>query len=1505
MATTDDEKFEIIAIRRQGNICGMSAVLTTSIKGVKFKVTLDTGAALTIFSRNIFAKLPKDIQAKLKPCPKVRLEAADGNLMQVDGIVELHLEIGKCVYPWKIYIAPITDTGLLGFDFFYYYDCAIEARRGIRINGRWIKCEIQNAPQKTSKVTVAEDIEILPYSECVIKGKADFSDFVSHNGIIEPHPHAKVNENLGNSDRSQLIIGCTLVDTQCEGKPVPVRIMNITQESVYLHAGTVVGLVSEVDDVELIAETEMDSDELTAKEVYSACTCKYVNTDSDDCHDSPANLCNDNWTENLKDLYKRSCELLNVHECKKLRDLLDNYQNCFAKSPTDLGKTSIIQHSIDTGDASPIKSAPRRPPMAFAGEEEKFIQQQLEAGIITESTSPWASALVFVKKKDGSTRGCVDYRRINDVTLNKNAHPLPKIRECLDCLGDAKWFSTLDLQSGYHQIEVKESDRPKTAFVSSRGGLYEFSTLPFGLCGAPATFQRCMEMVFRNLTWKTVLVYMDDIIIFSPSFATQLQRLESALQRLSDAGLKLKPSKCHLFKREVTFLGHLITQDGVKTDPAKVEVIQNWPTPKNITEVRSFVGLCSYYRRFIEGFARLASPLHNLMKVGVEFVWSDACQEAFDALKAALTGENIMAYPNDKGLFIVDTDASNTAIGATISQLQFCDKSQKDEERPIAYASKSLTKTQRRYCVTRRELLAVVAFIWEFRHYLLGRQFIVRTDHSALRWIMTFKEPEGQVARWIEILSRFHFKIIHRNGLKHLNADSLSRIPCDPDDCDCYDGQTVVEDLPCGGCDKCKTKHNKWSNFNDVDDIVPLSTRCIRYTLIDNEESEQNSTCNSLHANSINSLNVCTENPMFTTTSADRTLPTSNHSNCLTNSGCRQAPDTSPVTTTPAKDITTCCAPSTSKSDLIRTPAKNVSSTKDKFTTQGRVISNCIHESDAGTKHVCFEMLAKCNNCNMPIEGGTLLDPIHQCVNNNGQSQCQSQCTIKVRAVKPTDVHDANDGTGKNDKASWVDGYTSEDIVKMQENDSDLKHIMKWLKESPIRPNREHVHALSPATRHLWLLWDQLVLVNGVLYKRWVGASDGSDMLLLVVPNVLQKKVIYSLHNPVTSGHLGIKKTLSKLKRLFYWRNMKDSVTNWIKRCATCGARKRPAKTPKAELKNYCVGAPMDRVCTDILGPLPISDQGNKYILVVGDHFTRWVEAYAIPDQTAATVATKIVYEFFSRLGLPLELHSDQGKNYESNLFKEVCKLLDITKTRSTPYHAMSNGFIERMNLTLVNLISAYVDDDQREWDRHLPLLMAAYRACVHEATGYSPNLLMLGREVHTPVNLLFGDALRPEQSPETESEYVTNLSERMTRIYALTREHLHKAGNRQKRDYDARIAQNNYEAGDLVYFFDDTKQKGKSPKLNPKKWVGPCVITKKLSDLLFEVCSKQKGRRRVLHHNRLKPYESDEIPNWIRKLQKLCKTKENNSCNTPKAQSKISNTESNVLRRSPRNKNK
>ena len=367
-------------------------------------------------------------------------------------------------------------------------------------------------------------------------------------------------------------------------------------------------------------------------------------------------------------------------------------------------------------------------------------------------------------------RFCVDYRKLNSITT-KDAYPLPRIDDSLDTLAGSEWFSTMDLVSGYWQVGMAPEDREKTAFSTHRG-LFQFTVMPFGLCNAPGTFERLMEVAMRGLQWTSCLVYLDDIVVFSRDFDSHLCRLGQVLGRLETAGLKVKPSKCHLAQKEVAFLGHIVGADGVKTDPRKVAAVREWPTPATLTEVRSFLGLAGYYRAFVPEFATIAKPLSMLSDKGKGFRWSSDCQGAFEELKGLLTRSPVLGYPEEEGRIILDPDASDIGLGAVLSQ------EQGGREVVLCYASRTLNKAEKNYCVTRRELLAVIFGLRKFRHYLLGRHVRIRTDHAALKWVMAFREPEGQVARWLQVLDTYDYEVEHRPGRLHGNADGLSRIPC-------------------------------------------------------------------------------------------------------------------------------------------------------------------------------------------------------------------------------------------------------------------------------------------------------------------------------------------------------------------------------------------------------------------------------------------------------------------------------------------------------------------------------------------------------------------------------------------------------------------------------------------------------------------------------------------------------------------------------------------------------
>ena len=371
---------------------------------------------------------------------------------------------------------------------------------------------------------------------------------------------------------------------------------------------------------------------------------------------------------------------------------------------------------------------------------EDEVKKLQDRGLIEKSSSPWSSQVVMVQKKDGSWRMCVDYRKLNEKTV-KDAYPLTRIDENLDTLKGAEWYTSLDLDMAYHQVPMMDEDKEKTAFATPRGGLYQFTTMPFGLCNAASTFERIIEKTLAGLQWKIAVLYLDDIVVFWKSFEDHLCNLRKVFDRLSEAGLKLKPKKCQFLQEEISFLGHIVSKSGIRTDPAKVAAVKEMKSPETVTQVKSFLGLASY-RKFVKDFSKIAKPLFNLTKKEKKFIWEEGTEAAFQELKNRLISAPILAFPQADGSeFILDTDASAYAIGAVLSQVQ------EGRERVIAYGSRCLDKPERNYCVTRREMLAVVYFTKYFKHYLLGRRFLLRTDHGSLSWLQNFRDPDGQIHR--------------------------------------------------------------------------------------------------------------------------------------------------------------------------------------------------------------------------------------------------------------------------------------------------------------------------------------------------------------------------------------------------------------------------------------------------------------------------------------------------------------------------------------------------------------------------------------------------------------------------------------------------------------------------------------------------------------------------------------------------------------------------------------
>ena len=1050
-----------------------------------------------------------------------------------------------------------------------------------------------------------------------------------------------------------------------------------------------------------------------------------------------------------------------------------------------------------------------------------------------------------MKKKDGSLRCCVDYRQINDLT-RKDAYPLQRTDQCLDAMSGAKWFSTFDLRSSYHQVGVHERDTDKTSFIC-REGQFRFRTMPFGLCNAGATFQRLMDVIMSGVAFEICLCYLVDIIVYSATLEEHFARLEKVLGRLQQAGLKLKPSKCSLLQKSVEFLGHVVTEGKIGVNPAKIRDVVEWPIPISVKEVRGFVGLCSYYRRFVKDFGKIATPLTSLSEKNRKFCWTSECQQAFETLKGLLTTAPLLAMPNDVDVFILDTDASQFAIGAVLSQVQ------KGVERPVAYASRKLSKAEINYCVTRKELLAVVNFLKYFHHYLLGRRFRVRTDHAALQWLRRIPEPVGQQVRWIGYMEEFDFEIVHRAGNRHGNADSMSRRPCRKKDCFC---STAEEGTFCESCTGDGTVRVV---KQDIGSEPIVSSVCQR-TKTDNSRLVQTST--SL-ANAVELEDNVRAIKQVTNCATSLSVVVGSMNAVRDVYGLNPGDQVSPLEPLELESLRPAPDPPVPPDELemagVRCNGKSITGVKRHYNGVKAVVVN---DACYGDGRVEVQRVIPVPTSVYP-ERGKLSTGVDQRTEQFVRQQHDrviavndidtnaETVTRRSNGLEATNVSDTNDG-GKtvrdvrnvprvagpfssitNDAVTGVSsmktiggdslhGQTSSDgwvtdiecseevraveiiaagdtitgrqsefsidvIAKGQQGDPDISVIFEMVKAGRDKPDWDDVASQSSTTKALWQQWIRLAVHNGVLCRRFEQLNGRPVIWQKVIPFNLRKAIFELVHEGMTGGHMGRKRTEVQLQNRAYWPGWSADVRRFIKSCAPCAQYYRGGPPKISSLKPFPVGEVWELVSIDVTGPHPRSRHGNVYMLTVMDHFSKWADAFPITNHTAITISRVLFNRVFVYLGVPLRLLSDQGPEFESNVSQELCRWMGIDKVRTSPYRPSTNGMVERYHRTFNTILAKVISANQRDWCEQVPLAAAAYRASVHSTTGFSPNFVMFGHENRMPVDILLDCSTEEETVPSNIDDFVEQRKVMMREVYSTVCSQLGYAASRRKERYDVK----------------------------------------------------------------------------------------------------------------------
>ena len=1207
--------------------------LNVKIRNKTHQCLLDSGCEVTVIPSRLVEK------NKIRRTDKDLL-AANGTKIPVLGSTVMRAYIDEEEIEIAGLVSDHVTMIMLGIDFLTDYDVDWNfAKAQVSIKGKPYKLSPRKGRTSAMcrRVVVAQETTVPARSEYSLPAKAIYNNM--HRDLELPSAEWSTEPTMM---KNGLLVARTLLPNRPQ--QLFVRVLNPTEADVIVHKGT------EVTELQPVALMEKRQPSQQSQQ-------KPTSTEE----------------EIIEDMVSRVDKSVSTATKLKLKSLLRRHASVFSKSEWDLGRTDLVTHSIDTEGHPPFRQPLRRYPPAHQEAIDKYIDDMLESNVIEPTSSPWASNIVLARKKDGSYRICVDYRQLNSITKG-DAYPLPRIDDCLDTLKGSTLFSSMDCRSGFMQLGVKEEDRPKTAFITRRG-MFQFLRMPFGLTNAPATFERLIDLLLRGLNEEICLSYLDDILCFSRTEEEHLERLERLLIRLKEANLKLKPSKCCLLQKQILFLGYIVSEEGIATDPEKTRLIEEWPAPTNLRQLRGFLGLSGYYRRFVKGYSAIAAPLHDLTKKSRAFTWTEECQEAFDRLKMVLSSSPVLALPNDTGTFVLDTDASEYQIGAVLSQIQ------DGEEKVMYYAGRKLNQNEVNYCVTRKELLAIVHFTKLFRQYLLGRRFIIRTDHAALQWLQRTPQPIGQNARWLEQLGEYDFMVQHRKGTSHANADAISRHPC----------------LRRPSCTACHP---------------------------------------------------------------------------------------------PAEDIE--------------------------------------ERSEEGSENRSKESSAIC-------------------------------AAVTVEEEQKSEAQQSEGKEPPNDMLGW----TIAEIREAQRRDPEINFILQLIEWSKEKPSWSLVEGQSTDVKTLWNEWQRLVKKEDILFRRWTSIDGSPNRLQVILPTEYRQQFIRMAHSGMTGGHLGRSKTEEQVRQRAYWPNWRSQVTEEIKKCEACEQYHRGNAPKQTPLKPFLAGDSFETISIDITGKHPKSARGNEYIVTMVDHFTKWAEAFPVRVHTAPVVARVLVDNVFSRFGFPRRILTDQGREFESQLFQELCRSMDIEKVRTSPYRPSTNACVERFHRTLNSMLAKVIEVNQRNWDDCVPAVMAAYRAAKHDSTGYSPNRLVLNKENRAPVDIVLGVPSEEEQHYDSYNDYVQDLQQRMREAYAIARDHLNAAAQRRKKEYDIKVKSTEFHEGDWVWYLYPRKYVNKSPKWN-RNYQGPFLVIKVIAPCDYVIQRTRKSTPITVHGDKLKTFHGDPPKSWL-----------------------------------------
>ena len=1095
-----------------------------------------------------------------------------------------------------------------------------------------------------------------------------------------------------------------------------------------------------------------------------------------------------------------------------VKQLVQQFAEVFPVSmPAGLPVDRGIAHTIPLIPNSTVPAAKTyRLSKPQREEMEGQIKALLSQGWIQPSSSPYGSPIIFVKKKDGGIRMCVDYRAVNKITV-RNSYPLPRIDDMFDQLSGASLFSCLDLQQAYHQIRLNPADVSKTAFTTPLG-LYEYLVLPFGLCNAPSTFQAVINSVIGQELRHCCLVYLDDIVVFSKSADEHLQHLQAVLSKLQQAKLYAKLSKCRFALQSIKFLGHVIDAQGIYPDPDKVQIVQDWPVPRNVSETRSFVGLAQYFRKFIQGFPTLIAPLTSLFKKDVAFVWTQKCQDAFEGCKKALTTAPCLKLPDCNEPFTVITDACGVGIGGVLMQ----------SDRPIAFEGRKLTDAEKKWCTTEQEMLGVVYHLEKWRCYLEGVRFRVITDHQPNIYFQSMKTLSPRLARWYERISLFDFEWQYKPGRLNV-ADPLSRHPafCNMLQAVAQPMQGVLAmnlrstgapaDIPALPESANARKHWDMRQMLDSANAWKPAKKRLKHSM------------EAMHAPPV-------PTPMDIDTPAR--LP--------------EAADCGDVVNMDVDVGVSAPRPPVKKSgkhtSKLAVPASQLKVNNSEYVPgppPKLVGSHCERKGPVAD-------IADCH-----IQNGSILN---DACTSAAQSPPEEGRGPDLQKSEPDLGHvDSTADTiidwnmnALQDQPSHVEG-DAQPQTSLVQPELLIQSIQEGYHEDPL-------YSLAETDRRTALG----ITAVGNLFKK-------GDCICVPNASGLYRSIVRELHCSPYAGHLGMNKTHALIRRHYYWPNMQEQVHAFVRGCVVCQRNKAPVGKVAGKLLPLPVPTGIwEDVSMDFVGPLPKTARHADFILVVVDRLSKM--AHFLPCKSnidGMQTAQLYVDRIWSLHGLPKSVVTDRGTQFLNKFNTALCKLIGTKHNCSSAYHPESDGQTERINRMLGEMLRHFTNFKYTDWDLQLPLVEFAHNNAPTTATGMSPFFVCYGKHPLTPMSAVMRAANAEWEAEPSHIKTFLSANDFVRDRQAVVKkaqEAMEAARQRMMHQENHKRKLVTYEIGDQVSL--KTKHLGINTLPSKKlfqPWMGPFTVSQVINESAYKLELPTHWRaHNVFHVSLLKPYISN-----------------------------------------------